>query len=235
MKQISKYMLKKNIENEIMKEIDILRHLNHPYIIKLYEYYVTNDYLYLINELSDEGDLQNKMKKIRIFPDFIVKIIMLQIFRALIYLNEKNIIHGDLKLENILVISYNNDNNNKNKKTDGFIDAIKHDMKIINDNFNIINKTDTFNSDNNIKYINDLNKKLKENHQREEIKSYGTNFRTNLRFRGKKKPKINYEEKIFQFKNIYNIDKFHIYNYGIKLIDFGCSKIFTRTKKISTI
>ena len=32
-------------------------------------------------------------------------------------------------------------------------------------------------------------------------------------------------------KNIYDTTELNIYNYGIKLIDFGCSKIFTRTKK----
>ena len=31
--------------------------------------------------------------------------------------------------------------------------------------------------------------------------------------------------------NIYDLKKLNIYNYGIKLIDFGCSKMFTRTKK----
>ena len=31
--------------------------------------------------------------------------------------------------------------------------------------------------------------------------------------------------------NIYDIQKLNIYNYGIKLIDFGCAKMFTRTKR----
>ena len=234
MKQISKYILKNKNENEVMKEIEILKKLNHPYIIKLYEYYVADDYIYLINELSEEGDLQHKLIKIGMFPEFIVKIIMLQIFKALIYLNEKSIIHGDLKLENILVISYrNNDtenNDNNNKKEDGFINAIKHDMKILNDNLNTIKKIDTVNRKEQ-DFINELNKRLKENHEKEEIKSYGTNFRTNLRFRGKKPLKSKNDIEIAENKNIYNNEKFEIYNYGIKLIDFGCSKIFTRTKK----
>ena len=86
----------------------------------------------------------------------------------------QNIIHGDLKIENILIINYDEDINtnkkNKNKKEDGFIEAIKHDMKIINE----------------------------------------------------KKDKNN--------SNI-DLNQLQINNYGIKLIDFGCSKIFTRTKK----
>ena len=172
MKQINKNYISERIRNKIMEEIKILKDLNYIYIIKLYEYYVTDKHLYLINELSNEGDLQNKLEKLGTFPEFIVKVIMFQIFKALRFLNEKNIIHGDLKLENILVISYNEDNSKKNinKKEDGFIEAIKHDMEIINEN------------------------KKKNN---EDI----------------------------------NDNELQIYNYGIKLIDFGCSKIFTRTKK----
>ena len=49
---------------------------------------------------------QGKIKKIGKFLEFIVKVIMLQILNALMYLDEKSIINGDLKLENILVYSY---------------------------------------------------------------------------------------------------------------------------------
>ena len=55
---------------------------------------------------------KKKIKKIGKFPEFIVKVIMLQVFKALNYLSEKHIIHGDLKLENILVICY--DDHGKN-------------------------------------------------------------------------------------------------------------------------
>ena len=138
LKEIGIFNLSNIRKKNIMKEIEILKKLNHIYIIKLYEYYITEDYIYLINELSTEGDLQSKKNKIRIFPEFVVKMIMLQIFKALMYLNEKNIIHGDLKLENILLVSDNDNENIKNvkinKKQDGFIEAIKHDMKIIDNN-----------------------------------------------------------------------------------------------------
>ena len=104
MKQIDKRFLNNIDDSEVGKEIEILKKLNHPYIMKLYEYYVNDDNLFLISELCDEGDLQKKMKKIGKFPEFIVKIIMLQVFKALMYLNEKHVIHGDIKLENILVV-----------------------------------------------------------------------------------------------------------------------------------
>ena len=62
---------------------------------------------------------------------------MLQVFKALSYLNEKRIIHGDLKLENIMVECYDSkENNKKNENKDGFIEAIKKDMAIINGDIN---------------------------------------------------------------------------------------------------
>jgi hypothetical protein len=177
MKQIGKYWLDDINDNEVMKEIEILKKLNHPYIIKLYEYYVTKDSLFLINELCDEGDLHGKMRKIGKFPEFIVKIIMLQIFKALIYLNEKRIIHGDLKLENILVECYDDKDNElqkeKNKNYDGFIEAIQHDMELLNQKISSFNTLEMKNG----KEINNINRRLNEKHQREAINSYGTNFR----------------------------------------------------------
>ena len=242
MKQISKYNMSDIGQNKIMEEIEILKKLNHIYIIKLYEYYVTKDFIYLINELSNEGDLQSKFSKIKIFPESIAKIIMFQIFKALQYLNEKSIIHGDLKLENILVVSYNNNDNinetKNNKKTDGFIEAIKHDMKIINEELNTLPKTNTFNKFDQ-KYINNFNKNLKEFKQKQNINSYGTNIKFPNNFHAISKQENKIKEGINKNKeksnkpNIIHINsrKFHIYNYGIKLIDFGCSKIFTRTRK----
>ena len=227
MKQISEYNLSESRKKKLLEEIEILKNMNHIYIIKLYEYYVTEDYIYLINELSEEGDLFNKMIKIGFFPEFIVKIIMLQIFQALMYLNEKNIIHGDLKLENILVVSYKDEEKKKKKSEDGFIQAIKHDMKIINEYLeDNISKTKTVKIFDK-KYINDLNKNMKQNVKNQDINI--NTFQTNFKFISKEKQK---EKELNKKNNIYkNRDELEIYNYGIKLIDFGCSKIFTRTKK----
>ena len=230
MKRIEKKWIDKLDDSEIMKEIEILKNLNHPYIIKLFEYYVTDDYIYLIDELCNEGDLQGKIAKIRKFPEFIVKIIMLQVFKALMYLNEKRIIHGDLKLENIMVINYEDNTQKKSKDKDGFIEAIKHDIQLIS---NTIMKDDSFNCSNNIdpKEINNLNRKLNEKHQRENINVYSTGIRLRSKKDDKKKDKKDEKkDNENESKNIYS-KKLRIFNYGIKLIDFGCSKMFTRTKR----
>ena len=218
LKQINKSFINNLDDGEVGKEIAILKKLNHPHIMKLYEYYTNEENLFLISEICEEGDLQKKIKKIGKFPEFIVKIIMLQVFRALLYLNDKHVIHGDLKLENILVVCYDNNNNKDDKEEDGFINAIKHDCDIFLKD-EILNNS----SDDSRNHINEVNKALNERNKREGIYSFGTNFKF-----GKKK---NVDLKNPQKLSLYDEKKLNIFNYGIKLIDFGCSKIFTRYKK----
>ena len=107
MKVISKKKLKYGYTDEdIIQEINILTKLEHPHIIKIYEFYNYNKHFYIINEFCNEGDLSDKLIKIKRFPEFFVKIIMVQIFNAVLYLHKKCVFHGDLKLENIMIDSF---------------------------------------------------------------------------------------------------------------------------------
>ena len=121
-------------DDDIIQEINILKTLEHPHIIKLYEFYTFKDNYYLINEFCTEGDLSDKLAKVRSFPEFVVKILMIQIFNAVKYLNEKNVIHGDLKLENIMIDSYlNNGEKPTRNKNNNFITSLLEDEKEINE------------------------------------------------------------------------------------------------------
>ena len=134
MKVISKKKLKYGITDEdIIQEISILTKLEHPHIIKIYEFYNYKKHFYIINEFCNEGDLADKLTKLRKFPEFIVKILMVQIFNAVLYLHKKCVFHGDLKLENIMIDSFLNDNEpSKTKKNeDNFISSLLDDEKEI--------------------------------------------------------------------------------------------------------
>ena len=115
-----------------------MKQLNHPYISKIYEYYISDDYIYLIEEFCSEGNFQDKLKKIKILPEFIVKIIIFQIFKALFFLGSKNMEHGKLKLENILIeLNKINPEKKVNKKNYNFnkdevIKAIDNDINCDN-------------------------------------------------------------------------------------------------------
>ena len=117
-------------DKDIIQEITIMKNLDHPHIIKLFEFYLDDDNYYLINEYCTEGDLSEKLNKLKALPEPIVKILMAQIFNAVLYLNNRGIIHGDLKLENILVDSYLESGENTHR-SDNFISSIIQDAKDI--------------------------------------------------------------------------------------------------------
>jgi calcium-dependent protein kinase len=101
-----------NGKEETNTEIEILKSLDHPNIIKLFEYFSDKEKYYLITEYCKEGDLSQIMRKQSKMPEEEAGYIMYQIFKALVYCHKREnpIIHRDIKLENI-VASKKNDKN----------------------------------------------------------------------------------------------------------------------------
>ena len=87
----------------LIDEIEILKNLQHPNIMKVYESFVDDHNYYIISELCDQGHLLSKLEKLGKMDQIVVKFLMDQIFNAVAYLHSKNIMHGDLKLENVLL------------------------------------------------------------------------------------------------------------------------------------
>ena len=106
LKMISKDKYKTKIQKKMLKtEIKIHKPLRHENIIKLYNSFEDDFFLYILLELGEE-DLFNYMDK---YDNMKMKEneaidIAYQIAKGLSYLNDQNVIHGDLKLENILLI-----------------------------------------------------------------------------------------------------------------------------------
>jgi calcium-dependent protein kinase len=94
---------KSESDKEILNEIDILKKMDHPNIVKIFEFYNTPDGYYLITEFCPDGELFNEILENAPFPEPIAANIMYQIFSAVNYCHSMNIIHRDLKPENILI------------------------------------------------------------------------------------------------------------------------------------
>jgi calcium-dependent protein kinase len=88
---------------KFLKEIQVLKELEHPNIIKIFEYYIDNKYHYIITELLTGGELYETIVKFQKFNEKKAAYIMKQILSALNYLHSKGIVHRDIKPENILV------------------------------------------------------------------------------------------------------------------------------------
>ena len=64
MKVISKELIPSGVDStEISNEIKILSRLDHPNIMKIYEFFEDKNNFYIITEYCDEGDLASKMDK----------------------------------------------------------------------------------------------------------------------------------------------------------------------------
>ena len=96
-------LIKKSKEFNL-DEIDNLMLLNHPNILKLYEYYYDEkENLYIITEYIRGEELFNKIQENGAFSEVDSAIIIKSVFQAIAYCHSRGIIHRDLKPENILV------------------------------------------------------------------------------------------------------------------------------------
>ncbi|KAF8194145.1 hypothetical protein BJ912DRAFT_1021429 [Pholiota molesta] len=87
---------------EIMSEIDLLKNLNHPNIVKYKGFVKTREFLYIILEFCENGSLHNISKRFGKFPENLVAVYISQVLEGLVYLHDQGVIHRDIKGANIL-------------------------------------------------------------------------------------------------------------------------------------
>ena len=88
-------------------EINIQGRINHPNIIRLYNFYKYNNNCYLILEFASQGTLFDMIRKKIGFTERIAFYYFIQTLNAIYFLHLHSIIHRDLKPENLLI----NENN----------------------------------------------------------------------------------------------------------------------------
>lgn len=110
-KMINKLQFPLEKNDLIDKEISILKSLSHPNIIRIQDIKRTQNNIYLIFEFCHLGDLESYIKKCYFnpetkkatVPENVAQKIIMQLSEAFKLMYEKNIVHRDLKLANILV------------------------------------------------------------------------------------------------------------------------------------
>ena len=101
MKQIKKSTVNLLSDGEITDEIEILKNLDHPDIVRIIESFNTKNSYILITEYCEGGELFDQVKNQ--LSETQIAVIFKQILSGLAYLHSNNIVHRDLKLENILI------------------------------------------------------------------------------------------------------------------------------------
>ena len=112
MKVINKNNVTASDENEILNEINILKTIDHPSIMKIFEFYSNNNSYSIITELCPKGELFDEIINNGPFCERYTAYVMYQIFSAINYCHKMHIIHRDLKPENILIVDRSKDKNN---------------------------------------------------------------------------------------------------------------------------
>ena len=89
--------------HKVKKEIEVLRCLHHPSIIKIYEFFEDDKRIYIILEKCDGGELFDMITQNKFLGENVAAIVSKQIFSAAAYMHSQGIVHRDLKPENILL------------------------------------------------------------------------------------------------------------------------------------
>ncbi|CAD7939614.1 unnamed protein product [Amoebophrya sp. A120] len=97
------------MQDFLLREIEVHSVLDHPHVLKFYDYFTDDRKIYLLLELCDV-DLYAKLQErltgtngASAFSEREAAEFMYQICDGFTYLHENSVLHGDIKLENILV------------------------------------------------------------------------------------------------------------------------------------
>lgn len=105
-----KHMKRKDDIKRFLYEVDTLKDLDHPSVLKIYEYFNEEDRLFIVTEYVSGNELlaevnKRKNSKELFFSEGEAALIIKQVLTVLNYCHKKNIVHRDVKLENIMIES----------------------------------------------------------------------------------------------------------------------------------
>eukprot|EP00826_Nyctotherus_ovalis_P013410 TRINITY_DN1361_c0_g3_i1.p1 TRINITY_DN1361_c0_g3~~TRINITY_DN1361_c0_g3_i1.p1 ORF type:complete len:609 (-),score=189.75 TRINITY_DN1361_c0_g3_i1:486-2312(-) len=110
-KRVAIKLMKKQVmttqDLELVKqEIEIMKILQHPNLIRLLDVFENTDYIYIVMEVMEGGDLFGYLEKRHFrLPERTAARIVHSLAAGLYYLHNYGVVHRDLKPENVLMVS----------------------------------------------------------------------------------------------------------------------------------
>jgi len=101
-----KKIVKSKVENKrrLKSEVTILAAMHHhPKIVSMYAVFDTDKYLYLVLELMSEVDLFDEIIERQTLTEREASDVIKQVFQAIAHMHKHNVVHRDIKLENLLL------------------------------------------------------------------------------------------------------------------------------------
>ena len=131
--------MNEDTQKNFRRELQNLHNLKHPNIIQILDYLNNKTTNYIVLEYCNGGNLRDYMRRYmninrKPLNEFFIQKLLLQIAPALEYMHSKNVIHRDIRLENILL----NFNNYPNIPIDGRApQPLKFKEKSLNKDFSV--------------------------------------------------------------------------------------------------
>ncbi|TDH68820.1 hypothetical protein CCR75_006668 [Bremia lactucae] len=96
-------------DEAIQFEVAILKQMQHPNIMTLEEFFVEQDYYYLVTEFVSGGELFDRIVEKTFYTEKEARDLIKILIGAIQYCHDQNVVHRDLKPENLLLLSAKND------------------------------------------------------------------------------------------------------------------------------
>lgn len=105
LKHIKKNLLVDYKTEKAMNEAKIMKSLKHPSVVQMNDIIDTPDSVFIMLELMHGGDLLTRIQRNTFLSEDLSKLVFYQICHAIKYLHDRKVTHRDLKPDNILLAS----------------------------------------------------------------------------------------------------------------------------------